>query len=214
MAYSREPEVIQPTLFCGSYEYEAGPSPTNGDHLPSDGTFYGCPLLNVSGYHQEELLRALIPSSCREEEPAFASNPWNEAVETEAAYEGEQQPYYGYGNWLSQYNSVFNGCWEDNYGSVGNAIHNDENGNDLEKTDSSNPTYQEQCDTRFTRQDEDEENYYTWSCCDTWLEYGGEKGFSNYCGEETTDLTYSRGLSEIGVCEGLFGYWPCLYRRN
>lgn len=215
MAFSSTAKVIQPTLFCGCYEHEAGPSLTNGDHLPSYGAFYSCPFFNASGYHEEGLLCALIPSSCREEEPAFACNLWDEAVEFQEAYEGEQQPYNGCGNWLSQYNSVFNGYWDGNYGSDGNGIDSNENGNVLENTGCSNPSDQEQWGSHFACQDEDEENYYPWSCCYyTWLEYGGEKNLSACSWEETTNLTNSRDMPEIGVCEGLFGYWPCLYRRN
>lgn len=204
--------MIQPTLFCGSYHYEA--DPTNGDHLPADGAFYGYPFFNSSGYHQEGLLQALIPSSCREDEPEFACYPWIKALESEEVYEGEQQPYNSSRNWLCRYNSIFNGCWEDNYGSFSNEINNNKNNNEMEKTEHSNQSDREWCGSRYTCQDEDEDYYYPWSCCDTWLDYGGERDSSHYGGEETTDLTYSRCLPDIGVYEGLFGYWPCLYRRN
>uniref|UniRef100_A0A803R0E7 Uncharacterized protein n=1 Tax=Cannabis sativa TaxID=3483 RepID=A0A803R0E7_CANSA len=199
MAYSTEPNIF----YC-SYEHDA--TLTDEDHIASEDSFYSCPFFNSSDYHQDELLHALIPSSCREE--AFsATNPWNENVETEEVYEGEQQPPNScYGNWLSKYQSVFNGCWEENYGSVGN-----ENDNGSENSEQANPNHQEQNNRHFTHQDEDGEYYNPWS--DSWLEYGFENDCSNYGGEED-NAAYSSGLPEVGVCEGLFGYWPCLYRTT
>lgn len=216
MAYSshamNEGEVILPSFSWNSYEYEG--VPTNGDHLPSDATFYGCLFFNSSSYYLEGLLQAIIPSPCREEEPGFHTSPWDITLETEESYDGEQQPYNGCGNWLNDCNSAFNGCWEDNYGSFGNVSNNN-----LENMENSNPS-EEQGESSLTRRDdEDAENhlavcdYDPWSCCGSWLTFGWEN-VSLADDGEGTDVSYERVLHDAEVYEGIFGHWPCLYGRH
>lgn len=217
MAYSsfnmNQGDVIQPSLPWGSYEYER--VLTNGNHFPSDVTFYGCPFFNSSGYHQEGSLQAIISSSpCMEEKPGFPTSPWNNTLETES-YDGERQPYEGCRNWLSNCNSVLNGCWEDKYGSLGNGSNNNS-----ENMESSNAC-EEQCgNNSFTRRDDEyaenypaTSDYYPWPCCDSWFAYGQENVSLAYS-EEETNVAYERVLRDAGVYEGIFGYWPCLYRRH
>ena len=208
MAYSsfdlNEPEVIQPSLSWISNEYDV--SLPNGDYFPSDGTIYASPFFNSSGYHQEGLLRALMPLLCmQEDEPFFASSSWDELSESEEAYGGE--------DWLRQCDSVFSYSWQDNYCSPENEIKDS-----LEKAECLNPS-EEQCESGFACEDEDSESYPAasdydpWSFCASWLGYGDEKIASDY-GLEENDIAYDQRMREVAVYEGIFGYWPCLYQRN
>lgn len=193
------PEAIHPTFLHGVY----GPS-TNGDQLPFDDSWYPCPFFNTSWYHQDEF------GGREEAADHFTNSLWNE-TET---YEREEQPSNGYGSWLREYNSVFGDCWGDNYVSLGNGVRNNEHDSgDMKNMECSNPSEDQGYDHYEDVENHPASDYDSWSCYDSWFHYGGEKDPDNNGGEEEAEATNSHhGLHGIEVCEGIFGYWPCLYR--
>ncbi|XP_060668954.1 uncharacterized protein LOC132800064 [Ziziphus jujuba] len=194
-------EAIHPTPFYENYDIPT----TNVDQLPFDDSWYPCPFFNTSSYHQDEF--------CGREEEAdhFTSSLWNENGDIDETYEREEPPSNGYGSWLRECNSVFSDCWGDNYVSLGNGFHNNEHeGGDSRTLVVSNPSEEQ---GRY----EDTENhpasdYASWSCYDSLFHHGGEKDPSNDYGEEAEATNSHHGLPGIEVFEGIFGYWPCLYR--
>lgn len=183
------PEEIHPTLFYGSFDTDA----TNGDQcLPSDGTWYRCTFFDELGG--------------REGADQFASSPWNDNGGTEETCEREQLPYSnGYGNWLREYNSVFGtDCWGGDHVSPDNEINNEYG--DEERFDGHFSSH-EDTENHTTASD-----YDSWSCCDSWFPYREKKDPYDDSWVETEATTSGLGLHGIEVFEGIFGFWPCLYR--
>lgn len=74
--------------------------------------------------------------------------------------------------------------------------------------------------------DEEREGYtytnydyeYPWSGYDYDYDYGCGNGRSGWCEEEcqkgVPQTTYGYGSDTVELCESLFGYWPCLSKKN
>lgn len=189
------PEKILPILYDGGLDVTA----TNGDqYLPFDGRWYPCPFFKELGG--------------RDDDDNFATSPWDENGGTEETYEREGLTYdNGNGNWLRECSSVFGDCWGCDFISPGNEIdHSDCRG--AWKTRNGE---EERLDGHFSCHEDTENHtageYNSWSCCDSWFPNGEENDRYNDGGEEA-EATNGHGLREIEVCEGIFGYWPCLYR--
>ncbi|CAB4284412.1 unnamed protein product [Prunus armeniaca] len=184
----------------------------NDEHPPSDAIWYPCPFFNPIS-SQEGFLDGLTSPSCGTDEADFASSLWNENELAEETYEGEELPYYGCGNWLREYESSFGQCWGDGYFYHGNGTHNNEGDSELKEIEG--PRQSEQQHESHLRHEE--VTQYGHPSCDSnpwydlWLAFGGETETYGW-GEQETRITPSYNVPDIGVCESLFGYWPCLYR--
>ncbi|KAF3442053.1 hypothetical protein FNV43_RR15969 [Rhamnella rubrinervis] len=187
MAQNMEnPEEIHPTLFHGSFNIDAA----DGDqYLPSDGTWYQ---------------RTFFDELCeREGADHFASSPWNENGRAEETCEREQLPYSnGHGN--------FGDCWGGDHVSPGNEINGC--GGESKKMVGE----EERFDGHFSSYEDTENHtpaidYDSWSSCDSWFLNREEQDPYDDSGVEA-EATNSSLASHIEVCEGIFGYWPCLYR--
>lgn len=130
----------------------------------------------------------------------------------EAAYDEQQLPSNGYENWLSNYGSGFGDCWGDNLFSSGYSNNGNEYGGTLLRSKDSHQA-EEQYDTDFSYEDaEIEPAAFEYSpCYDTCSRYI-EQLFYQYDKQEAR-LTCSFSQDEMGFCEGILGYWPCLYHE-
>lgn len=172
----------------------------NDEHVSSDGIWHPCLFFNPN-YSQEEFLQGLLSASC---------GNWNEDELVEETYEGEEQlPYYGSGNWLSEYGHSFGHCWGDEYYfSLGNGIHNNEDGSQLKKVEEDSGQCEQQYECNSGHEEVTQEDYPT---CDSWFACGGKIDSHGY-NEQESRTSHSYYPPEFGVWESIFGYWPCLYR--
>jgi hypothetical protein len=198
----------QLNLYDGSYNV-AG----SDEHVSSDGIWHPRLFFNPN-YSQEEFLQGLLSSSCGREGADFSSSQWNEDELVEETYEGEEQlPNYGCGNWLSEYGHSFGHCWGDEYFSLGNGIHNNEDGSQLKKVEEDSGQCEQQYECNSGHEEVTQEDYPTcdsWSY-DSWFACGGK--IDSHCyNEQESRTSHSYYPPEIGVWESIFGYWPCLYR--
>ncbi|KAJ6743298.1 hypothetical protein OIU85_017277 [Salix viminalis] len=168
---------------------------------------YPCPPLLSDSPCQEDSFQDFVSSAYSGEEAYYANNP----------YEDEQLPCSDWRNFGSKYEScfTFGDCWDDDLSSYGNST--DTNGNGIGLRG------REECFLGEEQRDiysgiyenkENEFSYYDdnpWSGYESWFDERKEDTFLNYGGNEHR-FAYSYSLDEIGICEGLFGYWPCLTR--
>lgn len=126
----------------------------------------------------------------------------------EAAYEEQQPPSSSYGNWLSNYGSGFCDLFSYGYSTNGN-----EYGGSLVKAEDSQQA-EEPYDIDFSCNGDTENEPAAFDynpCYDSCSRYI-EELFYQY-NEQEARPTYSFGQDEMGFCEGILGYWPCLYRE-
>ncbi|KAM1037796.1 hypothetical protein EV1_032221 [Malus domestica] len=170
---------------------------SNGENLSSDATWYPWPFVN--------------PVSAQEK--YFPSSPWNGNELAEEAYEDAELSYYGCGNWLREYQLSFGDCWGDGY-SIANGNRSNEDGAELKEIQDSRQSEQHHENSpeheEFTQGHSASDLSNPWY--DLWCACGGKTESQDYTEQETTRVRYAYDVPETGVCESLFGYWPCLYR--
>ncbi|KAJ6698316.1 hypothetical protein OIU79_011765 [Salix purpurea] len=193
-----------PTLFFDSYDipgvYEDCPQFFEAICFP-------CPPLLSDSPCQEDSFQDFVSSAYSGEEAYYANNP----------YEDEQLPCSNWRNFGSKYEScfTFGDCWDDDLSSYGNST--DTNGNGIGLRGREECFLGEEQRDIYSGIYENKENdfsYYDdnpWSGYESWFDERKGDTFLNYGGNEHR-YACSYSLDEIGICEGLFGYWPCLTR--
>ncbi|EEF37185.1 conserved hypothetical protein [Ricinus communis] len=131
-------------------------------------------------------------------------------------YENDQLPYNSWRNWDGEYEScfAFSDYLDDNYFSYESSIGH---GNGLQKTE--NWFGIEQYIDNFVSHYDNAGSVLSYDDC---LQSGYESCFG--CLREDDDSCYytsqkpsnacSYSMDEIGFCEGIFGYWPCLSQKH
>lgn len=166
---------------------------------------YHCPVFDPNVPFQEGILD-LMSSLYGTQEVDFSSRPWEENGLTEEVYEEEQLAYDGNWNWPS----CFSDCQGENFFSL------EEDTQDIVCGSSSwkmeDFSHGEELHDSYFSYHEDGEN---WSVCDyyPWNAYKGEEEFHDFCRQEPR-IPYDYNLDEMRLCEGIFGYWPCLFREK
>ncbi|KAK9289689.1 hypothetical protein L1049_007847 [Liquidambar formosana] len=208
--------------YCGSYYneyifrdydpalYDAcdGIAGTYEGLLPSLGAiFYPRPTLDPNSPPQEELPH-------EKEEADFTNRGQNENGLTEGTHGGEQLHYTGWENWPSEYDFCSGGCWGEDFVSHGHGTCDNRYGSGLEKTDYFYQT-EEQLDSFYSYYEGMDEqagcDHNTWSGLG--YEYGYEEDSWDY-GRQEPKPTYGYSQDALGLCESVFGYWPCLFRED
>ncbi|KAK3227712.1 hypothetical protein Dsin_007574 [Dipteronia sinensis] len=191
------PIILQATPIAEYY-----PAPFGDSYETDASIFCLCPAFDAISPYQEET-DASIFCLC----PAFdAISPSQEA----AAYEGQQQlmPFNGYGNWLSDHGPCYGRSWGDSFFSYSyDSDINGSSGGTMVKTEDDHQM-QAQYESDFSYQ-EDDENQPTFdynACYDSCIAYIESE-------QEEVRPAYRYGLDEVRFCEGMFGYWPCMFRE-
>lgn len=128
-----------------------------------------------------------------------------------------EPPLSGWENWKGEYDSCFDCCWGDNF-----FFNEDDKDKDntycicLEKLQDS-PQSEEECNSSISysgyADNHADYDYNPWSGYGFWSRDGEEEDPYNYCRQDL-EPTYKSRPDEIGLCESIFGYWPCLLRNQ
>lgn len=194
-----------PTLFFDSYDI-----PGVYEDCPPlfEAICYPCPPSLSDSPCQEDYSLDFFSSAYSEEEASYADNPC----------EDEQLPYNNWRDFWSKYESclTFGDYWDDDLSSYGNSTDTNGNGSGLrgreecfqgeEQRDIYSGLYENK-ETQFSYYDDS-----PWSGYQSWFDE--RKGDTLYYGGYEHGYAYSNSLDEIGIWEGLFGYWPCLTRKH
>uniref|UniRef100_A0A7N2M7J5 Uncharacterized protein n=1 Tax=Quercus lobata TaxID=97700 RepID=A0A7N2M7J5_QUELO len=125
-----------------------------------------------------------------EEEDNFISRPWNENGLIEDSYEEEKLAYSDNWNW----SSCFSDWQQDNFYSLEDGTQDIGCGSSLGKMED------------FSLGKEQHDNYFSYH------EDTANQFVSDY-GRQHPRTTYGYNLDDLGLCEGIFGYWPRLFRE-
>ena len=124
-----------------------------------------------------------------------------------------RQSEYDCRYWLPEYDSCCGSYWGDDLFSGGRYSLDDDGWNDtVVKTEDSNQredqyqSYTSYCEDEFSQPDCD---YNPWS----YHQYCEDEDSYSYDGDEQR-TTYGYPIDEVGLCEGIFGYFPCLLREQ
>ncbi|GLT92465.1 hypothetical protein SLE2022_103000 [Rubroshorea leprosula] len=151
---------------------------------------------------------------------AYADEPrseFNDLCEEKAAFEEEQLLPGGWRNWRWEFDSIFSGLSGDGVvpngdnGVVPNGDAKNENGHDGNAVKSDDSYHVDEnyegfsscCDDAYYQGDAD---YNPWSGNG----YREENSYSY--GEEEYKSWYRYGMDEVGFCDSIFGYFPCLLK--
>ncbi|KAF3952466.1 hypothetical protein CMV_021977 [Castanea mollissima] len=193
-----EPDLTDnpPTLFADS------------SSVADDGEgLYPCPVFNPDFSFEEGILHGFISSLCGTEEDDFTSRPWNENGLIEDYYEEEQMDYGDYWNW----SSCFSDWQRENFYSLEDGTQDIGCGSSILGKMEDYSLGEEQHDNYFSyHEDTDNQfviDYNPWYAC------RGEEDSHDY-GRQQPMTAYDYNLDDMGLCEGIFGYWPCLFREK
>ncbi|KAF3960048.1 hypothetical protein CMV_015200 [Castanea mollissima] len=192
--YEPEPIDNPPTLFGDSSSIAS-----------NDEGLYSCPVFNPKFSFEEGIFHGFISSLCGTEGDNFISGPWNENGLIEDSYEEEQLAYSDNWNW----SSCFSDWQRDNFYSLEDGTLDIGCGSSLGKMEDF--SLGEEHDNYFSYH-EDTANQFV-SDYNPWCAYGGEEDSHDY-GRQHPRTTYGYNLDDLGLCEGIFGYWPCLFREK
>ncbi|WRX22725.1 hypothetical protein QQP08_015212 [Theobroma cacao] len=133
----------------------------------------------------------------------------------ETAYQSEhgRRSEYDCRYWLSEYDSCCGGYWGDDLFSAGEYSRNDDGCNepvvkteDCDQSEDQYPSYTSYCEEDLSQPD----SYYNpWPC----HQYCEDEDSCSCSGEEPRNTDGCR-LDELGLCHGIFGYFPCLLREQ
>ena len=178
------------------------------DNPPYEGLYPG-PVFNPDFSFQEGIFHGFISSLYGTEEIDFTGRPWNENGLMEEAYEEEEEELVYDDNWNWQ-NCFSN--WKRDY-----SFSLDEGTQDI----GCGSSWGKMED--FSLGEEQHNNYFSYhddsdnqSVCDYnhWCAYGGEEDYHDY-GRQQPRTTYGYYLEDdMGLFEGIFGYWPCLFQEK
>lgn len=166
-------------------------------------TVFGDGYVTAETYHNTT---PLFDAICYPYPASASDNPISSLQE--AAYDGNQLSHNGGKHRQSNYDSGFGSCWGDklfsyNYGPNGNE--------DSVRTEE---PYQneEHYDTDFSyHEDNVNQPAFDYNACyESCSDYIDD--IFTYTEKEPRP-TYGSSLEEMGFCEGVFGYWPRLYRE-
>ncbi|GLT79277.1 hypothetical protein SLA2020_507700 [Shorea laevis] len=143
---------------------------------------------------------------------------FNDLWEEKAAFEEEQLLPGGWRNWRWEYDSIFSGLSGNGVvpngdnGVVPNGDARNENGHDGNAVKSEDSYHVDEnyegfsscCDDAYYQGDAD---YNPWSG----NAYREEEDSITY-GEEAYKSWYRYGMDEVGFCDSIFGYFPCLLK--
>ncbi|KAL4340793.1 hypothetical protein GQ457_08G012380 [Hibiscus cannabinus] len=137
----------------------------------------------------------------------------------EMAYHGqyERQSDYDCRHWLSEYDSCHGGYWGD-YLFQGRYGGDDDGCKDtmVNKEDYSQSEDQHPSSTSYNHEDGFNRldcDYNLW-CYHQYCEEEEEDGDSYYNYGEEQRTTNGYRMDEMGLCDGIFGYFPCLLREQ
>lgn len=150
-------------------------------------------------------MRSLFPFSDSDSD----SQPQETAYQVQQGRESE----YDCCCWLPEYDSCCGGYWADSLFSGGSYSSDDDGCNDLVvKTEDSNQSedqyqgYTSHCENEVSHPGCD---YNPWS----YYQYREDEDSDNFDRDEPR-TTYGYRMDEVGLCEGIFGYFPCLLREQ
>ena len=192
-----EPDLIDnpPPLFADSSSI-AG----------NDEGLYSCPVFNPHFSFEEGIFHGFISSLCGTEEDDFTSRPWNENGLIEDYYEEEEMDYGDNWNW----SSCFSDWQRENFYSLEDGTQDIGCGGILGKME--DYSLGEEQHDNYLSYHEDTDNQFV-SDYNPWYAYGGEEDSHGY-GRQQPITAYDYNLDDMGLCEGIFGHWPCLFREK
>lgn len=178
-----------------------------GDFLPFFNTF--CPPyfnLDPNSLNKDHDSDGFISSAYGEEGSDYLGS--NLQLEY---YEGEEPPYNGHENWLTGADFIHH--WQEKFFPVGNhlAQNNGDNGDSRETEEGMNQTDDQQSESYYKEEQTTHIPYAYeplsgyWS----WLENQCEE----YTREYNSEQEPGASMNELGFCESIFDYWPCMSRE-
>lgn len=127
----------------------------------------------------------------------------------------DQLPYNSWRNWDRAYDCCFNlsGYYDDNFSSY-------EDGNGPEKAECWPQS--DEHEVGYDSHLDDAENHLSFydtalSATESWFGLVGEEDSNYYGGQNLTyacSYNYNYKPDELGLFEGIFGYWPCLHQQH
>ncbi|OMO72673.1 hypothetical protein CCACVL1_17659 [Corchorus capsularis] len=141
------------------------------------------------------------------------SDPDSPLRETVCQIQPEKQSDYGFRYWLSELDSCCGGYWGDDiFSGKYSSVVDDQSNDPMVKTEEFNQSenqlqsYTSYSEGEFSHQNDD---FNPWSS----HQYFEDDDSYSYTEEEPRNMHGYR-IADVGICDGIFGYFPCLLREQ